>query len=119
MWQFAVISRLPYFCGKMGVYVVIYRSKDKNTTQGNLAELGGSPVEPIGVSSPLLSVVRFLFITIILRRNCHGQSFGKNDSVFENLFGWECLNVYQRESYPCVRLHLGQNPKIMKFIILY
>ena len=31
----------------MGVYVVIYRGKDKNTTQGNLAELVGSPVAPI------------------------------------------------------------------------
>ncbi len=47
IWQFAVIVGLPYFCGKMGVYVVIYRSKDKNTTQGNLAELVGSPVVPI------------------------------------------------------------------------
>ncbi len=47
IWQFAVIGRLPYFCGKIGVYVVIYRSKDKNTTQGNLAELVGSPVAPI------------------------------------------------------------------------
>ena len=45
--QFAVIGGLPYFCGKMGVYVVIYRGKDKNTTQGNLAELVGSPVAPI------------------------------------------------------------------------
>ena len=41
------ICGLPYFCGKMGVYMVIYRSKDKNTTQGNLAELVGSPVAPI------------------------------------------------------------------------
>ena len=47
-WQFAVICGLPYFCGKMGVYVVIYRSKDKNTTQGYLAELVGSPVAPFG-----------------------------------------------------------------------
>ena len=47
IWQFAVIGELPYFCGKMGVYVVIYRDKDKNTTQGNLAELVGSPVAPI------------------------------------------------------------------------
>ena len=38
--------KLPYFYGKMGVYVVIYRSKDKNTTQDNLAELVGSPVAP-------------------------------------------------------------------------
>lgn len=29
------------FCGKMDVYVVIYRGKDKNTTQGILAELVG------------------------------------------------------------------------------
>ena len=47
MWQFAVISRLPYFYGKTHIYMVIYRSKDKNTTQGNLAELVGSPVAPI------------------------------------------------------------------------
>ena len=47
IWQFTVIGGLPYFCGKMGVYVVIYRCKDKNTTQGNLAELVGSPVAPI------------------------------------------------------------------------
>lgn len=46
MRQFAVISRLPYFYGKIGGYVVTYRSKDKNTTQGNLAELVGSPVAP-------------------------------------------------------------------------
>lgn len=45
-WQFAVICGLPYFCGKMGVSVVIYRGKDKNTTQENLAELVGSPVAP-------------------------------------------------------------------------
>ena len=44
IWQFTVLCGLPYFCGKMGVYVVIYRSKDKNTTQDNLAELVGSPV---------------------------------------------------------------------------
>ena len=48
IWQFAVTSGLPYFCGKMGVYVVIYRSKDKNTTQAKLAELVGSPVAPFG-----------------------------------------------------------------------
>ena len=48
IWQFTVIGGLPYFCGKMGVYVVIYRSKDKNTTQGNLAELVGSPDAPFG-----------------------------------------------------------------------
>ncbi len=34
-------------CSYMCVYVVIYRGKDKNTTQGNLAELVGSPVAPI------------------------------------------------------------------------
>ena len=44
IWQFAVIGGLPYFCGKMGVYVVVYRGKDKNTTQGKLAELVGSRV---------------------------------------------------------------------------
>ena len=48
MWQFAISSRLPHFYGKIGGYVVIYRSKDKNTTQGNLAELVGSPVAPFG-----------------------------------------------------------------------
>ena len=47
IWQFAVIGGLLYFCGKMGDYVVIYRGKDKNTTQDNLAELVGSPVAPI------------------------------------------------------------------------
>jgi hypothetical protein len=47
IWQFAVIGGLLYFCRKMGVYVVIYRGKDKNTTQDNLAELVGSPVAPI------------------------------------------------------------------------
>ena len=46
MWQFVVISRLLYFYRKMGVYMVIYRNKDKKT-QGNLAELVGSPVAPI------------------------------------------------------------------------
>ena len=44
MWQLAIISRLSDFYGKMDVYMVKYRSKDKNTTQGNLAELVGSPV---------------------------------------------------------------------------
>ena len=48
IWQFAVIGGLPYFCGKMGVYVVIYRGKDKNTTQVKLVELVGSPVAPFG-----------------------------------------------------------------------
>ena len=45
-WQFAVMCKLSYFCSHMGVYVVIYRGKDKNTTQGNLAESVGSPVAP-------------------------------------------------------------------------
>ncbi len=46
MWQFAISSGLPHFYGKMGSYVVIviYRSKDKNTTQGNLSELVGSHI---------------------------------------------------------------------------
>ena len=42
MWQFAVSSGLPHFYGKISGYVVIYRGKDKNTTQGSLAELVGS-----------------------------------------------------------------------------
>ena len=46
MWQFAISSGLPHFYGKIGGYVVIYRCKDKNTTQGKLAELVGSPVAP-------------------------------------------------------------------------
>lgn len=37
----------------------------------------------------------------------------------KNPFGWECLNVYQRESYPCVRLRLGQNQKTMKYMISF
>ena len=47
MWQFAISSGLPHFYGKIGGYVVIYRNKDKNTTQGSLAELVGSPVAPL------------------------------------------------------------------------
>ena len=47
MWQFAISSGLPHFYGKIGGYVVIYRSKDKNTTQVKLVELVGSPVAPI------------------------------------------------------------------------
>ena len=47
MWQFAISSGLPYFYGKIGGYVVIYRGKDKNTTQGKFAELVGSPVAPL------------------------------------------------------------------------
>ena len=42
-----ISSGLPYFYGKIGGYVVIYRCKDKNTTQGKLAELVGSPVVPL------------------------------------------------------------------------
>ena len=44
MWQFVILSGLLHFYGKIGGYVVIYRSKDKNTTQVKLAELVGSPV---------------------------------------------------------------------------
>ena len=47
MWQFTLLSELPYFYSKISGYVVIYRDKDKNTTQGNLAELVGSPVASI------------------------------------------------------------------------
>lgn len=35
------------FYGNMDNYVVVYSHKDKNTTQGNLAELVGSPVAPV------------------------------------------------------------------------
>jgi hypothetical protein len=48
MWQFAISSGLSYFYSKIGGYVVIYRCKDKNTTQAKLAELVGSPVAPFG-----------------------------------------------------------------------
>ncbi len=41
-------AALPLFYGKISGYVVIYRDKDKNTTQGNLAELVGSPVALFG-----------------------------------------------------------------------
>ena len=41
-----LVRRLPHFYGKIDGYMVAYRSKDKNTTQGNLAELVGSPVAP-------------------------------------------------------------------------
>ena len=59
-----------FFMEKIGGYVVIYRSKDKNTTQGNLVELVGSPVAPFGCKwSSLLRVVRSLFITIICASN--------------------------------------------------
>ena len=44
MWQFVILSGLLHFYGKIGGYVVIYRSKDKNTTQVKLVELVGSPV---------------------------------------------------------------------------
>ena len=40
-------GRITYFGGKVNIYVVIDRSKDKNTTQDNLAELVGSPVAPV------------------------------------------------------------------------
>ena len=41
------IKRIATFLyGKISGYVVIYMSKDKNTTQGNHAELVGSPVAP-------------------------------------------------------------------------
>ncbi len=40
-------KKIAIFYGKSDVYVVIYKGKDKNTTQGNLAELVGSPVAPI------------------------------------------------------------------------
>ena len=106
MWKFAVISRLLHFYGRISGYVLIYRGKDKNTTQGNLVEPVGSPVAPVWCKQPaLLRGVRSLLITIIcagneentllagvfdeycdsrqsLRRSCHGQSFGKADSIF-------------------------------------
>lgn len=47
-WWFTVISGLPYFYRKISGYVAIYRRKDRNTAQGNLAELVGSPVAPFG-----------------------------------------------------------------------
>lgn len=69
IWQFAVIGGLPYFYGKTGVYVVIYRDKDKDTTQGNLAELLGSPDAPIWCKRPSLgpSVLRSsqLFVRVM------------------------------------------------------
>lgn len=36
--------RSANFYGKMSDYVVVFKGKDKNTTQGNFAELVGSPV---------------------------------------------------------------------------
>ena len=44
---------------------------------------------------------------------------GKLTVFLKNHFGWECLNVYQMESYLCVRLRLGQNQKTMRFMILF
>lgn len=44
MWQ----SILPHFYGKISGYMVIYRGKDKNITQGNLAELVSNLVASIG-----------------------------------------------------------------------
>lgn len=43
-----VLSGSPHFYGKMGSYVVIYKGKGKNKMQGNLAELTGSLVVPLG-----------------------------------------------------------------------
>ena len=45
-WAWRLLSLMPYFYGKPSVYVIIYRGKDKNTTQVNLVELVGSPVAP-------------------------------------------------------------------------
>jgi len=71
-------KQISHLCREISAYVVIYRGKDKNTTQGNLAEPVGSPVAPFWCKRPsLLRDVRSLFSTIILRRNCHGQSYGK------------------------------------------
>ena len=39
-------GQIAYLGGKMNIDVVVYKSKDKNTAQGNLAELVGSPVAP-------------------------------------------------------------------------
>lgn len=58
------------FYGKIDGYMVACRSKDKNTTQGNLAELAGSPVAPAWCKQPsLLRVVHSLFIAIICAGN--------------------------------------------------
>ena len=38
---------------------------------------------------------------------------------FEELFLAGCLNGYQMESYPCVRLCLEQNQKIMRLLKNY
>ena len=48
------IKRIATFYGKISGYVVIYRGKDKNTTQGNLVEPVGSPVAPLWCKSPSL-----------------------------------------------------------------
>ena len=44
---------------------------------------------------------------------------GKLTVFFEEPFWGECFNVYQMESYLCVRLHLGQNQKTMRFMISF
>ena len=50
--------------------MLVYRGKDKNTTQGNLAELAGSPVAPAWGKQPsLLRGVHSLFIAIICAGN--------------------------------------------------
>ena len=40
-------KQLAFFNGNLGAYMVIWSGKDKNTTQGNLAEPVGSPVAPV------------------------------------------------------------------------
>ena len=37
---------------------------------------------------------------------------GKLTVFLKNPFGWECLNVYQTESYLCVRLRLGRTKRL-------
>ncbi len=44
MRQSPVLYKLAYFYGKIDAYMIIYKYKDKNTTQGSLTELVGSPV---------------------------------------------------------------------------
>ena len=79
----SIENGLPHFYGEISDYVIIYRGKDKNTTQDNLVGLVGSPGAPLWCKYPsLLRVVRSLFVTIILRRTCHGQSIGKADGIF-------------------------------------
>lgn len=41
-------KRIAFFYGKTGIYVIIFRSKDKNTTQGNFTERVGSLVVLLG-----------------------------------------------------------------------